>query len=64
MGEVKRFRITCSYRIGIFKTRFSKEVRALKLEDALEKLYSEVGSHHRVKRRNIRVEKVDVNGDG
>ncbi|MEM2739255.1 MAG: 50S ribosomal protein L18Ae [Candidatus Bathyarchaeia archaeon] len=64
MGEIKTFKITCSYRVGIFKTKLTKEIRALSLEDALEKLYSDVGSHHKVKRRNLKVENVEVYGDG
>ncbi len=57
--EVKVYRIK-----GWFKTRkntvhhFVKEVRALKKEHALEIIYSEIGSKHRVKRRLIRIEEI------
>jgi len=34
-------------------TPFSREVMAVKPEDALELVYSEVGSKHRAKRREI-----------
>jgi len=57
--EVKIYRVK-----GWFKTpkntvhRFVKEVRALKKEHALELIYSEIGSKHRVKRRLIRIEEV------
>jgi len=58
------FKITCSYKVGIFRAKLTKEIRALRFEEALEKLYSDVGSHHKVKRRNIKIEGVEVYGDG
>lgn len=64
MGEVKTFRVTASFKTGIFWNRLTREVRALKLEDALEKVYMDVGSHHRVKRRNLKILKVEVVEDG
>jgi len=39
--------------------KFVKEIRAVKLSDALEKLYSELGSKHKVKRSNIKILKVE-----
>ncbi|EHP86600.1 50S ribosomal protein L18Ae [Methanotorris formicicus] len=38
---------------------FTKEYRALKEEDALELLYSEIGSKHGVRRRMIKVHEVE-----
>ena len=38
--------------------KFTKEIRALKPEHALEKLYSEMGGRHKVKRANIKI--VDI----
>lgn len=38
--------------------RFKKVVRALKPEHAIELVYSLIGSAHRVKRTNIRIEEV------
>jgi large subunit ribosomal protein LX len=64
MGDIKTFKIVCSYKVGVFRIRLTKEIRALKLEEALEKLYSDVGSHHKVKRRNLKIEEVEVYGDG
>jgi large subunit ribosomal protein LX len=40
------------------RTKFVREVRALKAEHALEKIYSELGSRHKIKRVNIRVTEV------
>ncbi|AEF96828.1 50S ribosomal protein L18Ae [Methanotorris igneus] len=37
---------------------FTKEYRALKEEHALELMYSEIGSKHRVRRRMIKVHEV------
>ena len=42
-----------------FQTDFRKEVRALKPEDAVEKIYMELGSKHRVKRFQIKIAKVE-----
>jgi large subunit ribosomal protein LX len=45
-----------------FKTEFRKEVRALKPEDAVEKVYMELGSKHRVKRFQMRISQVEEIG--
>ncbi len=41
------------------RTTFNKEVRALKPEDATEKIYKELGSKHRAKRVQIRISKIE-----
>jgi len=41
------------------KTRFKKEIIAIKPEHAIEKVYTELGSKHRVKRFQIKIEKVE-----
>jgi len=41
------------------KTSFKKEIVALKSEHAVEKVYAELGSRHRVKRFHIRIVKVE-----
>ncbi len=38
---------------------FSKEVRALKMEDAVEKIYADLGSQHRVKRVHVKIASVN-----
>ena len=55
MSEVKVFRVIGEIRKPNFQTGFRKEVRALKPEDAVEKIYMELGSKHRVKRFQIRI---------
>ena len=59
MSEVKVFRIIGEIRKPNFKTEFRKEVRALKPEDAVEKVYMELGSKHRVKRFQMTISKVE-----
>jgi large subunit ribosomal protein LX len=45
-----------------YNTDFHKEIRALKPEEAVEKVYMEIGSKHRAKRSQIRVLKVEEIG--
>jgi large subunit ribosomal protein LX len=59
MSEVKVFRVIGKIRKPNFKTEFRKEVRALKPEDAVEKVYMELGSKHRVKRYQMTISKVE-----
>jgi large subunit ribosomal protein LX len=59
MSEVKVFRIIGKIRKPNFQTDFRKEVRALKPEDAVEKVYMLLGSKHRVKRFQITISKVE-----
>jgi len=55
VSEVKVFRITGKIDKPNWKTNFRKEVRALKSEDAVEKIYKELGSKHRAKRFQIKI---------
>ena len=59
MSEVKVFRVIGKIRKPNFQTDFRKEVRALKPEDAVEKVYMLLGSKHRVKRFQITIFKVE-----
>ncbi len=38
--------------------KFSIEVRAVKPEDAVEKVLSELGSRHKLRRRHIKIEEI------
>ncbi|MFH0748605.1 MAG: 50S ribosomal protein L18Ae [Candidatus Bathyarchaeota archaeon] len=38
---------------------FSKDIRALKSEDAIEKIYTDFGSHHKVKRFHVKITKIN-----
>ena len=42
-----------------YMTDFRKEIRALKPEEAVERVYNEIGSKHRAKRSQIKVLKVE-----
>jgi large subunit ribosomal protein LX len=59
MSDVKVFRVTGEIRKPNYQTGFRKEVRAVKPEDAVEKIYTEVGSKHRTKRFQIKIIKVE-----
>ncbi len=57
--DVKIFRIEGKFRMGDEFNKFVKEVRAVKKEHAIEKIYSELGSKHKVKRFHIIIKKVE-----
>jgi large subunit ribosomal protein LX len=56
---MKVFRVTGEIRKPNLKTTFRKEVIALKPEHAVEKVYAELGSKHRVKRVHIKIVNVE-----
>jgi large subunit ribosomal protein LX len=56
---LKVFRVTGEIRKPNLKTPFSKEIIAAKPEHAIEKVYSELGSKHRVKRFHIKITNVE-----
>jgi large subunit ribosomal protein LX len=59
MIEVKVFRVTGEINKPKLKTPFAKEVIVDKPEHAVEKVYAEIGSKHRVKRFQIKIVKVE-----
>jgi large subunit ribosomal protein LX len=59
MSEVKVFRVMGEIKKPNFHTKFRKEIRALKPEDAVETVYKEIGSKHRAKRFQIKIVKVE-----
>ena len=58
MSGVKVYRVTGRIRKPNFRTNFQKDVRALKPEEAVERIYKDLGSKHRVKRFHIIIEEV------
>ena len=60
MSEVKVYKVIGRITKPNFKTKFEKEVRAIKPEHAIEEVYKLIGSKHRVKRAHIKIEKVEV----
>jgi len=59
MTEAKTYRVSGVVRRPGSEMRFAKEVRAIKPEEALEKVYCEVGSHHKAKRFEIRITQLE-----
>ena len=56
--RVRNFRVEGLIRKPNWKTKFKKEERAVKPEDAVEKVLMEMGSKHRVKRCHIKILRV------
>jgi large subunit ribosomal protein LX len=52
---LKVFRVSGEISKPNLKTSFAKEVIAAKPEHAVEKVYAEIGSKHRVKRFHIKI---------
>jgi len=59
MSEIKIFRVTGKITKPNWQTSFQKEIRALKQEEALDRLYKEIGSKHKAKRFQIKIVKVE-----
>ena len=56
---MKVFRVVGEIQKPNLKTSFRKEVIALEPEHAVEKVYTELGSRHRVKRFHIKIASVE-----
>jgi large subunit ribosomal protein LX len=59
MTEMKVFRVTGEINKPKLKTQFAKEMVVDKPEHAVEKIYAEIGSKHRVKRVHIKILNVE-----
>ncbi len=63
MSEVKIYRVKGKMLLSHDKfpewREFTVEVRALKEEDAIEKVYSELGSRHKLKRHHVKISSVN-----
>jgi large subunit ribosomal protein LX len=59
MNKLKVFRVTGKICKPNLATPFAKEVLADKSEHALEKVYAEIGSKHRVRRYHIKISNVE-----
>ena len=57
--NLKVFRVTGEISKPNLKTSFRKEIVAAKPEHAVEKVYAELGSRHRVKRFHIKIANVE-----
>jgi large subunit ribosomal protein LX len=58
MSQVKIFRVSGRIAKPNWKTSFERELRAMKPEDAVETVYKELGSRHRAKRFQIKIDAV------
>ena len=58
--SVKLFRISGSYKKRRETTIFSKEVLATTVENAKDKLFSQIGSKNRMKRGQIKIQKIET----
>jgi len=59
MSEIKVFRVRGKITKPNWQTNFQKEIRALKQEEAVDRLYKEIGSKHKAKRFQIKILKVE-----
>jgi large subunit ribosomal protein LX len=59
MGEVKTFRITGEIKKQTGNIKFSKELNGLGKDQAVDTLYSQLGSKHKAKRFEITIAKVE-----
>jgi len=59
MKRLKVFKVTGEILKPNLKTSFRKEILAEKAEHAVEKVYAELGSKHRVKRHHIKITSVE-----
>ena len=56
---MKVFKVTGEIHKPNLKTSFNQEIMAAKPEHAVEKVYAEIGSRHRVKRHHIKIINVE-----
>ncbi|MFQ5762332.1 MAG: 50S ribosomal protein L18Ae [Candidatus Bathyarchaeia archaeon] len=59
MSEVKTLRVTGVMKGSFRPLKFTKEVRTLNEEAAREKVYTEIGSKHKLKRFQIEIHSVE-----
>jgi len=59
MSEIKTFRVKGEINKPNWQTTFQKEIRAIKQEEAIDRVYKEIGSKHKAKRFQIKILKVE-----
>ncbi len=55
---MKAYKITGKFLMGSQWMNFTKEIATNSVEEAKEKIFSEIGSNHKTKRKNISIEDV------
>jgi large subunit ribosomal protein LX len=58
MTGAKIFRVRGWFKQGVYRQRFTRELLALSKEQVLERVYSDIGSKHKIKRNLIHLEEV------
>ena len=58
LSEVKKFQITGEIKKGKTRIPFNVQISALKQEDAMQRLYADMGSRHRARRFEIMIKSV------
>ena len=64
MSQVKVFKIRGDLRKRGENLPFHQEIRAVKKEDALQHLYAEMGSKHKARRFEIRIQSIEEASTG
>ena len=59
MAEVKTFRITGEVKKPRTMIPFALELKATKEQEAIERVYAEMGSRHKARRLEIKLEKIE-----
>lgn len=59
MSEVKLYKITGELRKRGENLPFTKQVKALEKEDAMQTLYSEMGSRHKARKFEITIKSIE-----
>lgn len=59
MSEVKTYKITGNLRKRGEKLHFTREIRALKKEHALQTLYADMGSRHKARKFDIAIKTIE-----
>jgi len=59
LTEVKTFRITGQVKKARVTIPFAVEIRAMKDRDAIETLYTDLGSRHKARRAEVKLKKVE-----
>ena len=59
MTEVKIFRITGQVKKARVTIPFAVEIRAMKDRDAIERLYTDLGSRHKARRAEVKLKKIE-----
>ncbi len=59
MSEIKNYRVIGKMLIGGEWQKFTFEARGLSKKHVIERVYSELGSRHKLKRSHIKIERIE-----